>query len=163
MNPRKFSKTSYQDSDLVCRLEAIRMFSSHPTYKAVLAEDYYEDAKYKVDIVIVNRVTGAHEHNLEVEMKRAWVDEFPFKDIQFLPRKKEKWDDPEFTYGKPTHWVLFNRDATQHIVVLDNVIRNTSELRMVNCQVRGLEELYCIPTKFAYLNYFHEKAYENLS
>ena len=164
-NPRKFRRESHQDSDLICRLEAIRLFYHHPTYKAVLAEDYYpedEEVQYKADIALVNRVTGAHEHCLEVEMKRSWVDEFPYKDIQFLPRKKEKWDDPKFTFGKPTHWVLFNRDASQHLVIFDSVIRNISDVRMVSCQVRGLEELYTIPTKFAYLNYLNEKTYEDL-
>jgi hypothetical protein len=156
MNPRRFNLTAKQDSDLVCRLEAIRLFHNHPTYKAILAEDYYHDdphSEFRVDMVLINRHTGEHEHSLEVEMKRSWVDEFPFRDIQFLPRKKEKWDDPRFTYGKPTHWLLFNRDASQHLVVFDRVIREISELRMVNCQVRGLEELYCIPLEMAKFNY----------
>jgi hypothetical protein len=164
-NPRQFSRESHQDSDLRCRLETIRLFSSHPTYKAVLAEEYYHDdpeVMYKVDMLLINRHTGEHEQNLEVEMKRSWIDEFPFRDIQFLPRKAEKWSDPRFTYGKPTHWVLFNCDATQHLVVFDHVIRNLTEKRMVNCQVRGLEELYCIPKNLAHLNYLDEKAYKNL-
>lgn len=156
MNPRQFSITAKQDSDLICRLEAIRLFHQHPKYKAVLAEDFYHDDNkvgYRVDVLLINRLNGEHEHNLEVEMKRSWVDRFPFKDIQFLPRKKEKWDDPRFTYGRPTHWMLFNRDASQHLVVFDSVIREISELRMVNCQVRGLEELYCIPLEYAKFNY----------
>lgn len=156
MNPRRFSLAAKQDSDLVCRLEAVRLFSVHPKYKAVLAEDYYPDdehVEYRVDMLLINRETGEHEHSLEVEMKRSWVDYFPYQDIQFLPRKKEKWDDPRFTYGKPTHWLLFNHDASQHLVVFDRVIREISELRMVNCQVRGLEELYCIPLKMAKFNY----------
>lgn len=156
VNARSFRLEAKQDSDLICKLEAIRLFSNHPIYKAVLTEDHYQDdpkVEFRVDLVLINRHTGEHEHNLEVEMKRVWVDEFPFRDIQFLPRKKEKWDDPRFTYGKPTHWVLFNRDASQHLVVFDHVIRDISELRMVKCQVRGLEELYCIPLRFAKFNY----------
>lgn len=156
MNPRRFSLAAKQQSDLVCRLEAIRLFDNHPIYKAVLAEELYPDderSEFRVDMALVNRHTGEHEHSLEVEMKRSWVDYFPYRDIQFLPRKKEKWDDPVFTYGKPTHWLLFNHDASQHLVVFDHVIREISELRMVNCQLRGLEELYCIPLKFAKFNY----------
>jgi len=155
-NARSFRLEAKQDSDLICRLEAIRLFSIHPIYRAVLTEQHYPDdpkVEFRVDLVLINRITGEHEHNLEVEMKRSWVDQFPFRDIQFLPRKKEKWDDPRFTYGKPTHWILFNRDASQHLVVFDHVIRDISELRMVNCQVRGLEELYCIPLEYALFNY----------
>ena len=155
-NARRFRLEAKQDSDLLCRLEAIRLFYQHPIYKAVLAEDFYPDdpkVEFRVDLVLINRITGEHEHNLEVEMKRAWVDEFPFRDIQFLPRKKEKWDDPRFTYGKPTHWLLFNRDASRHLVVFDRVIREISELRMVSCQVRGVEELYCIPLDMAKFDY----------
>lgn len=152
-NPRRFSKEAYEESDLICRLETIRLFSSHPIYRAVLSDDYYTNSKHRADIVLINRITGVHDYSLEVEMKWSWVDRFPYKDIQFLPRKKEKWDDPSFTFGKPTHWILFNRDATQHLVIFDNVIRNISEKRMVQCQVRGLEELYCIPLKYALFNY----------
>ena len=158
MNPRTFSVAAHQDSDLVCKLETIRLFAKHPMYKAVFAEDYYindPNVQYKVDIVVLDRVSGAHVFNLEVEMKRAWLDEFPYKDVQFLPRKKEKWDDPDFTYGKPTHWVLFNHDASRHVVIFDTVIRELSELRMVNCQVRGEEELYYIDLSHAYFDYLH--------
>lgn len=156
MNPRQFNIEAKQSSDLICRLEALRLFSKHPKYKAVLAEDFYPDderAEFRVDILLIDRSSGAHTHNLEVEMKRAWKHSFPFHDIQFLPRKMEKWDDPVFTYGRPTHWLLFNHDASQHLVVFDSVIRNTSELRWVKCQVRGMEQLYCIPKQYAKFNY----------
>lgn len=153
MNPRAYNEVAHQSSDLICKLEAIRLFSKHPKYKAVLAEDLYQDCIYKADICLINRETGEHEQNLEVEMKRIWENRFPFKDIQFLPRKKEKWDNPDFTWGKPTHWLLFNHDCSQHLVVFDSVIRSLSDIRPVKCQVRGNEDLYVIDLSSAQFNY----------
>lgn len=119
-----------------------------------MAEDFYPDderAMYRADMVLVKN--GEHVFSLEVEHKWIWDQAFPWPDVQFLPRKKEKWNDPDFTYGKPTHFIMFNRDASRHLVIFDEVIRNISDTRMVNCQQRGPEELYVIPLDQVHFDY----------
>lgn len=155
-NPRQYSPEVKQESDLYCKLAAIELFSRHGKYKAVMTDDFYPDDRqsiYKVDLVLVDRSTGEHVYGLEVERKWNWVLQFPFPDMQFLPRKKEKLDDPFFTYGRPTHFIIFNRDATRHAVIFDHVIRGLSEKRSVKCPVRGMEDLYVIPLEDVIFDY----------
>lgn len=156
MNPRTYRSDAREQSDLMCKLKTIQLFSSHPKYRAVMAEDMYpedEHSIYRVDIVLINKETGEHECSLEVEHKWIWDQEFPWPDVQFLPRKKEKWDDPRFTYGKPTHFIMYNRDASRHLVVFDETIRNLEDRRLVHCQKRGDEWLFYIPLSKVYFDY----------
>lgn len=140
----------------MCKLEAIRLFSRHQKYRAVFADNWYfndQRSGYRVDILLINNLTREHDHSLEVEHKLPWEAKFPYKDLQFLPRKKEKWDDPAFTYGRPTHFMMFNRDINRHLVVFDHTIRSVSEQRLVDCKGRGMEWLYCIPLDQVYFDY----------
>ncbi len=151
---RQYRPQDKEQSDLLCKLETIRLFSTHPKYRAVMAEDFYPDDKrvqYRADMILVE--DGVHKYSLEVEHKWIWDQEFPWPDVQFLPRKKEKWDDPRFTYGKPTHFIMYNRDASRHLVIFDDTIRNLENRRMVNCQQRGLEELYYVPLDQVHFDY----------
>lgn len=149
---------SYIRNDSLAKDATVRLFCNHPQYRAVWVEDYYRDdpgVQYKVDLVLIDRETNKHEYSVEVEVKTSWKSnsDFPYKDIQFVPRKLEKWTNPDFTYGKPTHWIMFNEDTSRHLVVFDNTIRNISESRLVNCQIRGMEKLYYIDRSTAYFDY----------
>lgn len=161
MNPRQFSESSFNSADALAKDAAVRLFSYHPRYRAVWAEDYYRNdpgVRYMADMVIVDRDSCDHVYSLEVEVKSTWRSgvDFPYRDIQFVPRKMEKWGDPSFTYGRPTHWMLFNEDASKHLVVFDDTIRCLSEKRWVRCQVRGMEELYCIDKSLAYIDHLEK-------
>lgn len=153
-NARTYRPIARERSDLLCKLKTIELFSRHPRYRAVMAEDFYPEdpgVQYRADIILTEN--GEHVFSLEVEYKWIWDQEFPWRDVQFLPRKKEKWDDPRFTYGKPTHFIMYNRDASRHLVIFDETIRNISDKRIVNCQQRGLEELYVIPLDQVHFDY----------
>ena len=157
MNPRTFNPSAFETSDSLAKDAAVRLFCSHPSYRAVWAEDYYRgtETQYKADLVVVDRKTLEHVYSLEVEVKSTWKSNssFPYSDIQFVPRKMEKWTDPKFTFGKPMHWILFNEDASRHLVVFDSVIRGINGTRWVNCQVRGMEKLFFIDKSQAHFDY----------
>lgn len=153
-----YIQESHDRADALAKDATVKLFCSHPIYRAVWVEDYYRDDpnnKYKVDLVLVDRKTNQHAYSVEVEVKSTWSSnrDFPYQDIQFVPRKLEKWTDPQFTYGKPTHWIMFNEDATRHLVVFDESIRKISESRLVKCQVRGMEKLYYIDKSKAHFDY----------
>lgn len=147
-NPRRFRVQQYLDSDEICRRKVVELFEKHLRFKAVVMEELYPEdpeVKFKADVAIVDRETGEHAYNIECEIKRKWIDYFPFHDVQFLERKKEKLDNPDFTYGRPTFFIIFNKTLDRHLVITHDVIRNLSDKRLVNCPVRGPEEMYIIP------------------
>lgn len=161
MNPRQFDLKAKQECDMMCKQKAIILFSSHPLFKAVLAEDYYifdDTVEFKVDVILLDRVTGQHVANVEVERKMLWKDRFPFKDIQFLSRKMEKWTNKFYTFGKPTHWMLFSEDYSEHLVVFDEDIKCCNETRIIET-VRGKDRLFVIPLDRAHFNYLDEETH----
>ena len=109
----------------------------------------HPENKYVVDLVVRKEDST---FAVEVEVKSAWVGlEFPFEDIQFLPRKYEKWFDKKYTLGHRTHWLLFNKDLSHHLMVRDVEIKHAMEFNsfrdvfLTNHDCK--EKFLCIPFK----------------
>jgi hypothetical protein len=140
---RKFSNSRYNSFNDKALQKAIALFT-----KLGYSVEQPEN-KFIVDLVVRK---GDSSFAVEVEVKSAWVGlSFPFDDIQFLPRKYEKWFDEKYNLGHRTHWLLFNKDLSHHLMVRDNEIKSAME----NNQFRQVyldrhdcsENFLCIPFK----------------
>ena len=47
---------------------------------------------------------------------------FKYDDIQILSRKKKIWFDPNINLGKPTMFIMFNADLTNHLVITSHTM-----------------------------------------
>jgi hypothetical protein len=76
---------------------------------------------------------------VEVEVKKPWQQyNFTFKDVQILPRKRKFWEDETHNKGKRTLFVLFNKELTNHLVILSETMENI--FRIGNTRNYGTEK-----------------------
>lgn len=116
-----FIQSEYNENDARAKNKLIELFSQTPRYNThILVEPLN---KYTVDFYVINP-TGNHIANIEVEVKNAWCGvDFVYHDIQLLPRKQKFWLDPKHHLNKPTMFVMFNSDLSNHLVIMSETMR----------------------------------------
>ena len=109
-----FIQKEYDENDARAKRKVRELFSMHKVYKNFILTD--PSNKYSVDFYVSKN--GIHVANVEVEVKKSWKGmNFRFDDIQILPRKKKTWFDESINLGKPTMFIMFNADLTNHLVI----------------------------------------------
>lgn len=103
----------------------------------------------------------SHICNLEVEISLQWTNHNGIqysKDknhVTFLETKVFNWQNPEYTFGKKTHWVLFNKNCDKHYFVHhDNIIKSImmNKWEYKDTLNRGLRKFLLIPKEYIRLN-----------
>lgn len=104
--------------------------------------------RYGVDLLVFN---DADEHifNIETEIKRVWVGDFPYQTVQF-PERKKKFCSLE----KPTYFIMFNSDLSQYLVVKSDDMLDSPLGIVPNKYVRYGEQFYQIPLAKVAFNKF---------
>ena len=116
-----FIQSEYNENDARAKNKLIELFSETPRYNRCVLNEPLNP--YTVDFY-VNDSNGKHIANIEVEVKNAWrTFDFTYSDIQLLPRKKKFWVDPTHHLNKPTMFVMFNRDLSNHLVIMSDVMQ----------------------------------------
>ena len=72
---------------------------------------------YIVDCFMINRETGKHDFNLELEVLTKWEFNYPYPTISIGERKYSRWSTEEFSLGVPSHFMLFKNDFTEYCIV----------------------------------------------
>ena len=109
-----FIQKEYDENDARAKHKVRELFSMHKVCKDFILTD--PSNKYSVDFYVSKN--GNHIANVEVEVKKSWKGmNFIYDDIQILPRKKKMWFDESINLGKPTMFIMFNADLTNHLVI----------------------------------------------
>lgn len=119
-----FSKLDHEQCDKSAKDKLKKLFSESNVYsKFTLVEP---SDPYTVDFYVYNG--DNHVANVEVEVKRLWNSyNFPFDDIQILPRKRKFWENEIHSKGKPTMFVMFNEELDNHLVISDAMMKELFE------------------------------------
>lgn len=127
-----FIQKEFDENDGRAKAKFRELFAQTPRYnKCTLIEP---SDQYAIDFE-VNTRKGLHIANIEVEVKNAWHGfNFAYDDIQILPRKQKFWMEDRYNKGKPTMFVMFNSDLSNHLVI-------TSE-KMVEIFTKGNTRCY---------------------
>ncbi len=154
--PYYFDREAFKDCDEAAKNKLIALASVHPKYSKYT----YEFPRYGKTVDIrVRDEDGVHVGNIEVEVKQVWRgNEFPYSDVQFLPRKKKYWDLPEHHLDQPTMFVMFNEDLSNHLVIKDKTMRNCFEScgkREHSTIASRNEDFYVIPLSEVTFGHFH--------
>lgn len=124
-----FDSAAFNRTDAAAKQAFIRLFYQCEKFrlkdgtwpKLVEPSDPYIE-----DFQVFNH-NGKHIANVEVEVKEVWTKfEFPYPDIQLLPRKRHFWiddNDPSKQLTK-TMFVMFNAPLTNHLAILSDDARN---------------------------------------
>ncbi len=141
---KPFSEILYNKHDFKAREKVIEIFKETFSNKETTLELKEPLDKYQADIDVYknNKLIG----HLELEIKNNWInDKFPFKDVQFLERKKK--------YNKKTIWVLFNKNLSRHLVAKIKDIIKCPTRNVVNKYSNGeLETFYIVPISMVKFN-----------
>lgn len=115
-----FIQKEYDENDSRAKCKVRELFSISEKYKNYILIEPVN--KYSVDFYVTQR-DGKHVANVEVEVKKVWRGmDFRYDDIQILPRKKKMWFDTNINLGKPTMFIMFNADLTNHLVIKSPVM-----------------------------------------
>lgn len=128
---KPFDPVLYNQYDEMAREAVRKMFS-----ETVALTICQPESEYDVDYNIYRK--GVLIGHLELEVKTAWIDKFPFQDIQFLERK--------IKYSR-TLWVLFNKTCTQHFTIkVDDIKTCPTRIRPNVYSENRNEKFYVVPT-----------------
>lgn len=112
-----FLQQEYNENDARAKAKLIELMKITPGYKTCTLVEPKDP--YTVDFHVYRN--GGHFANIEVEVKKTWkTKEFTYSDIQLLPRKKKFWEDETHNLGRPTMFVMFNQDLSNHLVILSD-------------------------------------------
>jgi len=116
-----FSERDHSECDARAKEKLKELFVNCEKYKSFTISEPSDP--FTVDFYVFR--SGNHVANLEVEVKRVWnTFDFPYKDIQILPRKVKFWTDEKHHKNKPTMMVMFNEDLSNHFSVKSEVMEN---------------------------------------
>lgn len=143
---KRFSQSLHKETDKIAKKAAMKLCSKNR--RVTLIEN---PNRHAVDLLIYNK-KDEHIGNIEVEIKRNWAagEDFKFPNVNFLSRK-EKY----CRLTKPTIFVIFNADLSQHLVIKDTDVLASPLEEVRNRYVHSGELFYKIPltrVKFNCLN-----------
>lgn len=119
-----FSKKDYEKFDQAAKDRPVSLFKNNPNMSAYQLVE--PTNPHTVDFYMMK--DGVHVANVEVEVKAVWQGhDFPYSDIQLLPRKKKFWTEDAHHQGKPTFFVMFNRDQSRHFLVRSKIMKKIFE------------------------------------
>ena len=156
----QYSPEADAENDRRAKNKLISLFTSHPRYNRKYRLVEPED-KFAVDFHVYHRDSDTHVSNIEVEVKHNWFGEtFNFPDIQLLERKSKHWLDPTHNYGLRTMFVMFNRDLSNHLVILAEdaisvYLKNEQRGYAGIAKTRGDKFIIC-PREIAKFGFFNQ-------
>lgn len=113
-----FIQKEFDENDGRAKNKLRTLLMKHPKYSSCTLVEPSDP--FTVDFYVKNK-KGEHVANIEVEVKKTWKgSDFKYNDIQLLPRKKKFWTEERYHKGKPTMFVMFNIDLTNHLVILSD-------------------------------------------
>lgn len=86
---------------------------------------------YIVDCFMINRETGKHDFNLELEVLTKWEYKYPYPTISIGERKYSRWTTREYSLGVPSHFMLFNETLTKYCIVHNDDIIKCKEQNLI--------------------------------
>jgi hypothetical protein len=116
--------------------------------KALLPElDIRDNIRKRGVDMLVHDSNGKHVFNIETEIKKTWIDNFKFKDVNF-PERKKKYAELDL----PTFFIMFNNDLSQFLVVCGEDLL-TSPLEIVpNRYISYGEKFFKVPLTKVHFN-----------
>ena len=103
---KKFSPKLFKQNDKIAREKIRDIITDWYPYQV---KD--NTAKYGVDLLVIDSI-NEHICNIEVEVKKVWIGDFPYEDVNF-PERKAKYAKLK----QKTYFVMFNSDLSQYLVV----------------------------------------------
>ena len=141
-----FDQSAYDANDGRAKAMFSRLFYECEMFVDIYGRHFVlENPKNKfVEDFFVLDSDGRHVANVEVEVKACWrTHDFPFDNVQLLPRKRKFWID-EVNGGKrpiPTLFVMFNNDLSNHLAIhsddLYEIYSGGDRVNYASCMTRN--------------------------